>query len=77
MGPPRRTSRPRPVEWRGQDTFIQKDGIVDDFGTFDDPDAFYARHGGNLSGPKRWLFAHCRAASWMNANVARIRAGRW
>jgi hypothetical protein len=30
------------IEWRGQDTFIQKEGIVDDFGIFDDPDAFYA-----------------------------------
>lgn len=40
------------VEWRGQDTFIQKEGIVDDFGTFDDPDAFSARHGTNLRGPK-------------------------
>ncbi|GIX54449.1 transglutaminase-like domain-containing protein [Sphaerotilus sulfidivorans] len=64
------------VDWRGQDTFIQKDGIVGDFGTFDDPDAFYARHGGNLSGPRRWLFAHF-VRKRMNANVARIRAGRW
>ena len=65
-----------PVEWRGQDTFIQKDGIVDDFGTFDDPDAFYARHGSNLGGLKRWLFAHV-VRHWMNDNVARVRAGRW
>lgn len=64
------------VDWRGQDTFIQKDGIVGDFGTFDDPDAFYARHGGNLSGPRRWLFVHL-VRKRMNANVARIRAGRW
>ena len=65
-----------PVEWRGQDTFIQKDGIVDNFGTFDDPDAFYARHGSNLGGLKRWLFAHV-VRHWMNDNVARVRAGRW
>ena len=64
------------VEWRGQDTFIQKEGIVDDFGTFDDPDAFYARHGSNLGGLKRWLFAHV-VRHWMNDNVARVRAGRW
>jgi transglutaminase-like putative cysteine protease len=25
------------VEWRGQDTYIQKEGIADDFGTFDSP----------------------------------------
>jgi len=64
------------IEWRGQDTFIQKEGIVDDFGIFDDPDAFYARHGTNLSGPKRWLFVHA-IRRWMNDNVARVRAGRW
>ncbi len=64
------------VEWRGEDTFIQKEGIVDDFGVFDDPDAFYAKHGSNLSGFKRWLYANgVRHA--MNRNVRRIRAGRW
>lgn len=63
------------VEWRGEDTFIQKEGIVDDFGTFDDPDAFYAAHGGNLRGPKRWLFVHL-IRHWMNESVAGIRAGR-
>ena len=64
------------IEWRGQDTFIQKEGIVDDFGIFDDPDAFYALHGANLRGPKRWLFVHA-IRRWMNNNVARVRAGRW
>lgn len=63
------------VEWRGEDTFIQKEGIVDDFGAFDDPDAFYARHGSNLSGAKRWLFVRV-VRRWMNDNVSRIRAGR-
>lgn len=64
------------VEWRGQDTFIQKEGIADDFGVFDNPDAFYARHGSNLSGLRRWLFAHgVRKA--MNRNVAHVRAGQW
>jgi hypothetical protein len=28
------------VEWCGVDTFIQREGIVGDFGTFDDPEAF-------------------------------------
>ena len=44
--------------------------------TFDDPDAFYARHGANLRGPKRWLFVHA-VRRWMNDNVARVRAGHW
>ncbi|ODS68884.1 MAG: transglutaminase [Acidovorax sp. SCN 68-22] len=63
------------VEWRGGNTYIQKDGIDHDFGVFDDPDAFYARHGVNLSGAKRWLF-QAVVRRWMNRNVARIRAGR-
>jgi transglutaminase-like putative cysteine protease len=39
-----------PVDWQGADTYIQKDGIDRDFGVFDSPDEFYARHGANLSG---------------------------
>ncbi len=64
------------VEWRGQDTYIQKDGIADDFGVFDSPDAFYARHGSNLSGLKRWLYERV-IRHWMNRNVCRVRASRW
>lgn len=64
------------VEWRGQDTYIQKDGIADDFGVFDNPDEFYARHGSNLSGLKRWLYSHV-IRHRMNAQVRRIRAEKW
>lgn len=64
------------VEWRGRDTYIQKEGIADDFGVFDSPDAFYARHGSNLSGLKRWLYVRM-IHHQMNRNVARIRAAKW
>jgi hypothetical protein len=64
------------VEWRGQDTYIQKEGIADDFGVFDSPDAFYARHGPNLSGLKRWLYRRVIRHA-MNRNVARIRESKW
>ena len=64
------------VEWRGQDTYIQKEGIADDFGLFNSPDAFYARHGSNLSGLKRWLYERVIRHA-MNRNVARIRASTW
>jgi hypothetical protein len=62
------------VEWTGTHTYIQKEGINRDFGVFDDPDAFYAKHGANLSGWKKWLFQSV-VRHWMNRNVARIR--RW
>ena len=48
----------------------------DDFGVFDSPDEFYARHGSNLSGLKRWLYAHV-IRHRMNAQVRRIRAEKW
>lgn len=60
------------VEWTGANTYIQKNGINRDFGVFDDPDSFYARHGANLSGVKRWLFQGV-VRHWMNRNVARLR----
>lgn len=62
------------VDWCGRDTYIQREGINHDFGVFDSPDAFYARHGANLSGIKRWLFERV-VRHQMNRNVARIRAG--
>jgi hypothetical protein len=63
-----------PVDWRGGDTYIQKEGINSDYGIFDAPDDFYAAHGANLSGVKCFLFKHV-VRKWMNRNVARIRCG--
>lgn len=63
-----------PVDWCGRDTYIQRDGINHDFGLFDSPDDFYAVHGVNLSGPRRWIFRHV-VRRLMNHNVAAIRAG--
>jgi hypothetical protein len=60
------------VDWCGRDTYIQKDGINHDFGVHDSPDAFFARHGSNLSGFKRWLFQRV-VRHRMNRNVRRIR----
>ena len=63
------------VDWVGQDTFIQKDGINNDFGLYDTPDDFYAQHGANLSGAKRLLYRHV-IRHGMNRNVVRIRAAQ-
>lgn len=64
------------VDWRGTDTYIQKEGINHDYGVFDSPDAFYAAHGSNLSGLKRWMFQRIFRQQ-MNANVAKVRQGQW
>lgn len=61
------------VEWAGRSTYIQRDGIVDDFGVFAHPDDLYATHGTNLRGLSRWLYGHVLRHA-MNATVGRIRA---
>ncbi|MDP3713738.1 MAG: transglutaminase family protein [Mycobacteriales bacterium] len=62
-----------PVEWTGADTYIQATGINNDFGAYDDPDAFYAEHGTNLRGLRGWVFRH-RVRPAMNRKVAAVRA---
>ncbi|KAJ54024.1 MAG: transglutaminase family protein [Tateyamaria sp.] len=61
------------VEWRGVSTYIQKTGINHDFGTFDDPDAFYATHR-QLTGVKGLLY-RVIIRHWMNHRVRRMRKG--
>ncbi len=61
------------VEWRGASTYIQKTGINHDFGVFDDPDTFYAKHR-QLSGLKG-LFYRLIIRHWMNHRVRKMREG--
>ena len=63
------------VHWQGQSTYIQKEGIADDFGLYEQPDEFYKVHGSNLSGLKRWLFAY-GFRHLLNMNVNHIRKGK-
>jgi hypothetical protein len=65
-----------PIEWEGTDTYIQNEGINHDYGVFDTPDDFYDQHGANLSGLKQFAFKHL-VRRLMNANIARIRSGKW
>jgi hypothetical protein len=34
-----------PIDWQGQDTSIQKEGISNDYGVFDTPEAIYSKKG--------------------------------
>ncbi|WDE11774.1 transglutaminase-like domain-containing protein [Thalassomonas haliotis] len=61
------------IDWQGKDTYIQSEGIADDFGVYDQPDDFYAKHGSNLSGIKKLLFRYL-LRHLMNINVKHIRA---
>lgn len=60
------------IDWNGADTYIQKDGINNDFGVFDDPDSFYRQYGPNLSGIKAVLYKHV-VRKIMNLNISKIR----
>jgi hypothetical protein len=60
------------VEWEGGDTYIQKEGIVRDFGVYNDPDGFFQEHKQALGPLKKMVFQHI-TRHVMNRNVARIR----
>lgn len=64
-----------PVAWNGEDTYIQKTGIVKDFGVFDTPDAFYAVHEQSFGWLRGFLYRHV-IRPWMNARVRGFRSGR-
>ena len=61
------------VDWKGEDTYIQSDGIADDFGVYSQPDDFYSSYGSNLSGVKKVLFRYV-LRHLMSLNVNRIRS---
>ncbi|MCG7409573.1 transglutaminase family protein [Paenibacillus sp. ACRRX] len=62
------------IYWNENDTYVQKEGIVRDFGIYDSPDAFFSVHQQGLSPLKKtiysWVVRHL-----MNRNVSRIRQG--
>lgn len=62
------------TDWKGNDTYIQKEGIHDDFGVYDSPDQFYREQGTNLSGIKRWLYQRF-IRHIINWNVDKLRKG--
>ena len=62
------------VKWTGGDTYIQKEGINNDYGVFDSPDVFFEKSGGNLNGIKKVLYKYL-VRKLMNANVNKIRGG--
>lgn len=63
-----------PIEWNLNNTFIQDKGINQDFGLFDTPDEFYAKHQQELGIFKRFIYMNV-VRHLMNNNVKRIRNG--
>lgn len=63
------------VEWTGSSTFIQREGIARELGTYPTPDAFYAEHQTNLKGIKGWLYRKYFYKQ-LNKNISNIRNGQ-
>ncbi|WP_411971387.1 transglutaminase-like domain-containing protein [Sphingobacterium sp. Lzh-3] len=64
-----------PIDWNLNNTFIQDKGINQDFGLFDTPDEFYAKHQQKLNAFERFVFKNI-VRHKMNKNVAKIRNDR-
>jgi hypothetical protein len=60
------------IDWKVNHTYIQKEGIVKDFGRYDSPDDFFLKHSQQLGIVKRFFYRHL-VRHHMNRNVARIR----
>lgn len=62
------------IFWDENNTYVQKEGIVQDFGIFDSPDEFFSLHQQNLSPIKKLIFSKV-VRHLMNKNVRAIREG--
>ncbi|MEL7118246.1 MAG: transglutaminase-like domain-containing protein [Bacteroidota bacterium] len=60
------------IDFELNNTFIQEKGINQDFGVFNNPDAFYSKHQQNLPFTKRMIYENL-VRFLMNKNVDRIR----
>lgn len=60
------------INWNENDTYIQKEGIVRDFGIFDNPDEFLKRHSQAMSPIKKFIYRKF-IRHLMNRNISRIR----
>lgn len=60
------------IEWNRNNTYIQSEGITQDFGVYDSPDELLKEHGQRMSGCKEFLYQHM-GRHLMNRNVRRIR----
>ena len=63
-----------PIEFNCCDTYIQKEGIVRDFGAYDDPDTLLRDHGQRMGVFKKAAY-RLIGRRLMNKNVKKIRNG--
>ncbi len=60
------------LEWKGNDTYVQKEAIVKDYGVFDTPDEFFVKHPQKWSRLKNFAYVHY-GRKVMIRNVKRMR----
>ncbi|MCL2067170.1 MAG: transglutaminase-like domain-containing protein [Treponema sp.] len=60
------------IDWNENDTYIQSESIVQDFGVFESPDELFAKHFQKLSAFKKFMFRYI-IRHLMNKNVGKIR----
>lgn len=63
------------IEWNANDTYIQSEGINQDFGVYDSPDELLKEHGQEMSKCKEFLYRYV-GRHLMNRNVKKIRRGK-
>ena len=61
------------IDFNKNNTYIQSEGINQDFGIYDNPDLLFNSHRQEISGFKRFLFRHYGRHK-MNKNVKRVRS---
>ena len=61
-----------PIDWHGDSTYIQSEGINHDFGVYDCPDDLLKVHGQTLGPAKEFLYRHL-GRHLMNHNVKKLR----
>ena len=60
------------IEFNSCNTYIQKEGIIKDFGIYESPDDLLKDHGQKMNIIKMWMYKHI-GRHLMNKNVKRIR----
>ena len=60
------------VEWDGEDTYIQKTGINQDFGVYNNPDDMLLEHHQQIGVVKRFIYRHL-GRHLMNRNIRKVR----
>lgn len=60
------------IEWQENNTYIQSEGINQDFGVYDSPDELFKEHHQEISKTKEFLYKNL-GRHLMNKNVSRIR----